>query len=202
MSKQRPPAIANLIASIERHLPPLVTEYVFDSPGRQRSMRSDRKKNIEKVLIFLVNHCDIASASLLRRVSQIEFMQITNRFVAEQLNISKKTVDRIFSYFISIGILEVTKSQQRVTVPTKNGKWLVFTSSTRKLTDKLWKITGLFNVLIKDRASRILSNSIRSIKRAVAKRFIPNISQQIYQRSSDQILSAKDILEASNFLRC
>ena len=164
-----PPAIENLVANLNRQLPPLVTESVYNaSPSRVRALRSDRAKNLKRVLVFLVEHYYISTGSLIRRISSREYAQITVRFVAESLGICVLTVNRIFAYLTECGILE-TGRQIRCKVPGKGGEWLCFTSSPRRLSDKLWGVCGLLGVLIADRAKRMLSGGVQAVRRSVVK---------------------------------
>ena len=207
-----PPSLSSLIASIERRLPALITESIYQDENRQRSLRSDRKANLLKVLIFLIRHCDVSSGCLVRRVAPTEYATITPSYVAEALNLSKKTIDRIFSYLTSLGIL-LSDKQKILKVPARAGVFLVFTSVRRKLSDKLWLITGLLAQLRADRGYRMISQTFTCIKRQVRKKFVPHCAdsspQLLPQRNQAQrqdietssFMSVADILQASLFLR-
>ena len=77
-------------------------------------------------------------------------------------------MNRIFAYLTECGILE-TGRQIRCKVPGKGGEWLCFTSSPRRLSDKLWGVCGLLGVLIADRAKRLLSGGVQAVRRSVVK---------------------------------
>ncbi len=190
-----PPAIENLLASLNRKLPALVTESVYNvSTERVRALRSDRAKNLRRVLVFLVEHYDISTGSLIRRISAREYAQITVRFVAESLGLCALTVNRIFAYLTECGILE-TGRQIRCKVPGKGGSWLCFTSSQRRLSDKLWTVVGLLGVLIADRGKRLLSGGVQAVRRAVVKVWRPR------RRANGEAVSVASLLEKSLFAR-
>ena len=193
--KKFPPAIENLVASLNRKLPALVTESVFNvSTERVRALRSDRDENLRRVLLFLVEHYDISTGSLIRRISARDYAQITVRYVAESLGLCLLTVNRIFAYLTECGILE-TGRQIRCKVPGKRGEWLCFTSSPRRLSDKLWGVCGLLGVLIADRAKRLLSGGVQAVRRAVVKVWQPR------KRDGNGAVSMRSLLESSIFAR-
>ena len=195
MRTQFPPAIENLLASLDRKLPALVTESVYNvSTERVRALRSDRAENLRRVLLFLVEHYDISTGSLIRRISARDYAQITVRFVAEKLGLCVLTVNRIFAYLEKIGILE-TGRQIRCKVPGKGGEWLCFTSSPRRLSDKLWGVCGLLGVLIADRTKRLLSGGAQAVRRSVVKIW------QSRKRAGSGAVSIGSLLEKSLFAR-
>lgn len=207
-AKSLPPSIRALQASLARRLPPLLTEYVFSSSQRERAMRSDRKKNILSVLTFCLSHFDVSTSALVRRVSTNEYVTLTPAYVAEKLNLSVRTVTRIFSYLTELKIL-VSDKQQKLKIPVKSGNFLIFTSVRRRLTDKLFQITGLLKNLQKDKAYRLVNSTILNIKRLVCERFVTNQPQKdpvkstakFVRQERSNALSAADILQASLFLR-
>jgi hypothetical protein len=191
---QFPPAIENLLASLNRNLPALVTESVYNvSTERVRALRSDRAENLRRVLLFLVEHYDISTGSLIRRISARDYAQITVKFVAEKLGLCVLTVNRIFAYLEEIGLLE-TGRQIRCKVPGKGGEWLCFTSSPRRLSDKLWGVCGLLGVLIADRTKRLVSGGVQAVRRSVVKLWQP-------RKRAVGAVSIGSILEKSLFAR-
>lgn len=193
-SLRLPASIDDLLASLERRLPALVTESVFNVSTRIRGLRSDRAENIKRVLLFLVRHYDVSTGCLIRRISAGEYAQITARFVAESLGLCLLTVNRIFAYLTDCGILE-TGRQIRCKVPGRGGEWFCFTSSKRRLSDKLWAVVGLLGVLIADRTKRLLSGGVQAVRRAVVKVWRPR------KRADSGAVSVASLLEKSLFAR-
>lgn len=201
MKKLLPPPLTVLINSISKRLPGLITESVYGSSDRQRAMRSDRRRNITAVLVFLLQHCDIASGRLVRRISEREYATLTPAYVAEKLNLSTKTVIRVYEILTRLGLLETEQQQKRFSLPKPHGKLMLFTACVRRLTNKLWSICGLYELLKKARDTRLLTTARIQLKRLVARRFVPTVSKQPAPPDRPGLLSARDILASSLLLR-
>lgn len=168
-SKKFPPAISALLQSLDKRLPHFLKLAVFAHSTRSRGMRSDFARNMKSVLLFLVRHYDLGSRLVVRRCAPNTYATVTPGMIAQELQLSTKTVFRIFKYLTELGILESGK-QQIVTVKVPNGKWLLFTSCVRKLTSKLWSLTGLLSLWQTATKNRAIEQ-INAIRRAVVKKF-------------------------------
>ena len=167
-----PSSLAGALSRIRASLPPLI---LYAHNNRVRSLRSDAKQNISKVLCFLIEHMDIGSGRVLWLLSgNREFCTITVGLVAEKLQLSTKTVQRIFSLLQRLGLLSTEKQPK----PEYTSNNVYYCSCVRRITDKVFSLLGLYNQLKIDREYSF-SISFKKVLRCIAtKRIKNNIHKQ------------------------
>lgn len=176
-----PRGLVNAISSLSRRalskirlsLPGLI---LYARENRVRSMRSDFKRNILKVLSFLVEHTDILSGRVLWRLSdEREYATVTVSLVASRVKLSTRTVERIFALLERLGLLK-TEPQPK---PEYVHGMVLYSSCVRKLTDKLFTILGLSKQLKQDREyAKTQSVSIKQLFRCVIKKLLKPVIEQ------------------------
>ena len=174
-----PPSLAGALSRIRASLPPLI---LYAHNNRVRSLRSDAKHNISKVLCFLVEHMDVSSGRVLWLLSdKQEFCTITVGLVAKKLDLSTKTVQRIFSLLQRLGLLSIEKQPK----PEYTSNTVYYCSCVRRITDKLFAVLGILNQLKADR-SYSLPKAIGRLIRCVTQKCRYNLTYN--QKSIQQQL--------------
>lgn len=106
---------------------------------------------------------DVSSGRVLWLLSdKQEFCTITVGLVAKKLDLSTKTVQRIFSLLQRLGLLSIEKQPK----PEYTSNTVYYCSCVRRITDKLFAVLGILNQLKTDR-SYSLSKSIGRLGRLI-----------------------------------
>lgn len=109
---------------------------------------------------------DVSSGRVIWLLSnKQEFCTITVSIVAKRLDLSTKTVQRIFSLLQRLGLLSIEKQLK----PEYTSNTVYYCSCVRRITDKLFAVLGILNQLKADR-SYSLSKSIGRLIRCVTQK--------------------------------
>lgn len=138
---------------------------------------------------------DISSGRVLWLLSdKQEFCTITVGLVAKKLDLSTKTVQRIFSLLQRLGLLSIEKQPK----PEYTSNTVYYCSCVRRITDKLFAVLGILNQLKADR-SYSLPKSIDRLLRCVTQkcRYNPTYNQKSIQQ---QLIELKEWSSSYNNL--
>lgn len=138
---------------------------------------------------------DVSSGRVLWLLSdKQEFCTITVGLVAKKLDLSTKTVQRIFSLLQRLGFLSIEKQPK----PEYTSNTVYYCSCVRRITDKLFAVLGILNQLKTDR-SYSLSKSIGRLIRCVTQkcRYNPTHNQKSIQQ---QLIELKEWSSSYNNL--
>lgn len=171
-----PPSLAKLLDKVESHLP----ELIRFGRGNNREMRKDCQRSISAILVYLLKKMDISSGRCVSRVSPDTYCTITVAKIAEDVGLSKRTVNRVLTLLAYFKLLEVTPQKKRHVADC-----LLVTAAIRKITDKFFALYGLLEALKSDRKYQEIHGKPIHIKVCVAKIFLAD--RRHFSRS-DQFL--------------
>lgn len=138
---------------------------------------------------------DVSSGRVIWLLSnKQEFCTITVSIVAKRLDLSTKTVQRIFSLLQRLGLLSIEKQLK----PEYTSNTVYYCSCVRRITDKLFAVLGILNQLKADR-SYSLSKSIGRLIRCVTQKCRYN---HLYNQKSiqQQLIELKEWSSSYNNL--
>lgn len=108
------------------------------SGNRKRGMRSDRRKNIELVLIVLLRACSLQHNGIFCHFTRFWVRPLSIPEIAKYLGICAKTVARCLADLVDLGLIECHQIKRKN--PT-TGQFEV-SIGIRRFTDKFWEAIG------------------------------------------------------------
>jgi len=155
-----PPIIAAVADFLAKKLPLDLEQACWEQSNRMRSMRFSYKAQIQKILQFLIQHFDIHSGLLIRRIKDKIYIPITLEFVAQKCACSVRTISRIFSFLAQAGVLHVQPQRQQK-LPRADGSFtLICHACARKLTNAFFAMFGLLALLQSNRQGKAPDNIV------------------------------------------
>ena len=117
----------------------LSTAVLFGRSGdRKRSMRSDRRANIEAVLEVLLRSCSLQHNGIFCHFTRFWVRPLSIPEIAKYLGICTKTVARCLADLVDLGLIECKQIKRKNPL---TGQFEV-SIGIRRFTDKFWKAIG------------------------------------------------------------
>lgn len=153
----------------------------YNRPGLPKLMRSERRENVQKVLLVLIKHIDLITGRIVRPLGHYQQTEVyadcSLAWLAKNAGISRRTLCRVIVDLESVGWLR--RAPQEI---KRSDEWgtLAVATVVRKLTKKFFVVLGLQQRLEQDqeylkgtRRARIMKTLIRIVttkaKEAISK---------------------------------